>query len=160
MLKYIFKEIILKGTGSRDFWHIFLLRFYMGLIWSQSSKIPCPRNQQLQGHSIFSLGLSNNCYWVCLYRMFKHTQVPFLPECSFKICERPSKFAVGARTLCPCEANNFFGMCPRSLQRLHRQHRCSQRLRGHTFPANIFLKIKNLAKLFLPVLMGSRKSFL
>ena len=86
----------------------------MGLIWSQSSKIPCPRNQQLQGHSIFSLGLSNNCYWVCLYRMFKHTQVPFLPECSFKICERPSKFAVGARTLCPCEANNFFGMCQRS----------------------------------------------
>ena len=28
------------------------------------------------------------CYWVC-----KHTQVPFLPDCSFKICEKFSKIS-------------------------------------------------------------------
>ena len=45
------------------------------------------------GHANFSLDSDdfiflNYCYWVR-----KHTQVPFSPDCSFKICVKPSKFS-------------------------------------------------------------------
>ena len=36
----------------------------------------------------------NYCYWVC-----KHNQVLFSPDSSSKICEKPSKFAIGVRTV-------------------------------------------------------------
>ena len=38
--------------------------------------------------------LFNYCYWVC-----KHTQVLFLPDCSFKICKKPSKFSESIRVV-------------------------------------------------------------
>ena len=49
-------------------------------------------------------------------------------------------------------------LCPRSQWLI--QHVCqrSQRLRWHTFVANIFAKTKIFAKLFLPVHMGPRWS--
>ena len=37
---------------------------------------------------------------------------------------------------------------------------CSRRLRGHLFLANIFVKTKKFAKLFLPVHMGARLNIL
>ena len=39
----------------------------------------------------------NYCYWIC-----KHTQVFFLPDCSYKICEKPTKSAI-----CVCVVDNF-----------------------------------------------------
>ena len=97
----------LKETVSRDFQPIVLLkRFHLGpyeqakTVWqtfsycediqSQSSKIACPRSQRLLRPMNFSLDTNvliflNYCFWVC-----KHTQVPFSPDSSFKICEKPS----------------------------------------------------------------------
>ena len=63
-------------------------------IRSQSSKITCLRSLWLCacGQAHFTLDMDvfillNYCYWVCI-----HTHVPFLPDCTFKICEKPSKF--------------------------------------------------------------------
>ena len=60
---------------------------------AKSSKITCPHSCWRHGHTIFSLDKKvfiflNYCYWV-----YKHTQVHFLPDCSFKICEKPTKFS-------------------------------------------------------------------
>ena len=38
--------------------------------------------------------LFNYRYWVC-----KHTQVLFSPDCSFKICKKPSKFSESIRVV-------------------------------------------------------------
>ena len=45
---------------------------------------------QVLGYSNYKVQNSRQpCFWVC-----KHTQVLFLADCSFKVSERPSKFAV------------------------------------------------------------------
>ena len=93
---------------SRDFWTFFGLkdstwtlnerqkRFheifqFHGDIRSQSAKIGCPRGPRTP---IFSSDTEmflflNYCYWMCVntYKCF------FLTDCSFKICEKPSKFS-------------------------------------------------------------------
>ena len=59
----------------------------------------CLCSRWLRRHATFSLAREvfiflNYCYWV-----YKHTQVSFLSDCSFKICEKPLR---------------FFRKCPRS----------------------------------------------
>ena len=54
-----------------------------------------------------------------LQKVCKHTQVLFSPDCSFIICEKPSKFAVGVSVV-----NNYtLTPCPRS-QPLSRHRVC------------------------------------
>ena len=74
----------IKDNVTRDFLLIFLHKTL-----SQSSKVASLCSQRLSGHAIFSVDMDvfiflNYCYWVC-----EHTQVPFSPDCSFKICEKP-----------------------------------------------------------------------
>ena len=53
---------------------------------SQSSKISCPRSQRLRGHSNFHI--------FKLLLFFVNTpKYLFSHDCSFKICEKPSKFS-------------------------------------------------------------------
>ena len=106
----------------------------------QSSKLACQRSRRLRGHGFLALGkvrlkiiFLNYCYWV-----HKHTHILFSPDCLFKVCEKPSKFAVGVRVVIVVSA-----YCPRTQV----QHR-------HTFFANILAKTKDLAKPFLGVHMG------
>ena len=105
----------LKGTVSRDFWPFFTQKFwpkphmnrlkrfrklfsFRKDIWSQRSKISkirCPCSQQLHEQQNFSLDMAvfkflNYCYWMCSVNTPKYL---FLPDCSFNICEKPSKFS-------------------------------------------------------------------
>ena len=59
-----------------------------------------------------------------------------LPDCSFKICEKPSKFS---KSVCVVWR--------------------SQQLSRHRFFANIFVIMKEFAKPFLPVHIGPRLIF-
>ena len=109
----------------------------------QSSKLACQRSRRLRGHGFLALGkvrlkiiFLNYCYWV-----HKHTHILFSPDCLFKVCEKPSKFAVGVRVVIVVSA-----YCPRTQV----QHR-------HTFFANILAKTKDLAK---PLIKWSKISWL
>ena len=46
--------------------------------------------------------LLNYCNWMC-----KHTQIFFLPDCSFKICEKPSKFSKSVRVVFDVSAQSL-----------------------------------------------------
>ena len=66
---------------------------FRGDIQSLRSKIKSLRSQRLRGHTNFSLDMEvfiflNYCCW-----NGEHTQVPFLPDYSFKICEKPLKLS-------------------------------------------------------------------
>ena len=116
VLKRLLPE--LKVTMSRDLQPFSLLkRFELGPIWtgkhrfreqfrfhedisSQSSKIRCL--QRRHGHAHFSLYairrfsiILNCCCWGC-----KHTQVPFSPDGSFKICMRLQSFLCAQTVYC------------------------------------------------------------
>ena len=50
---------------------------------------------RIRGHPNFSLDMAvfkflNYCYWMCSVNTPKYL---FLPDCSFNICEKPSKFS-------------------------------------------------------------------
>ena len=95
---FLAEKIRLGPHLNRQKWSHKLYIFHKD-IQLQSSKIPRLPGCWLRRQAIFSLDKEvfmflNYCYWVC-----KHTHVPFLPDYSFKICEKPSK---------------VFQKCPRS----------------------------------------------
>ena len=102
------ESLPLKGTVSRDFRPFFGLKdltwapyeqaktvlrnfWFRGDIWSQTSKIGCPHSQRLGRHPICYLDTDIFIFFIIDIAM-KYIQILFLPDCSFKICEKPSKF--------------------------------------------------------------------
>ena len=134
---------LLKGQCHQIFHLFWLYRFYLGPIWTGKNGFMNSfhfhvftkfKNPDIQifltvdtavlNFLIIAIGCANTPKYI------------LLPDCSFKICEKPSKFSKSVRVVWR-----------------------SQQLSRHRFFANIFVIMKEFAKPFLPVHIGPRLIF-
>ena len=97
VLDLVRSRLFLKGQCYEIYFRPFFLlkRFDQDPIRYSIAKfeMACPRTVRSQRLAvIFSLDTEIFIFLNYCYSVFKHTQVLFSPDCSFKICEKPSKF--------------------------------------------------------------------
>ena len=115
---------------NRQKWFRKLFRFSKD-IKSQSLKIACRRSCWLRGHTTFSL--EKEVFIIlhyCYIGRVNTSKYLFLPNCAFKICEKPSKLTQN----CMCShghvrvVNDYFSTCQMFFLRILREYPCRNKL--------------------------------